>query len=87
MQSLVRRQVVFIPVGMLVVGCLEAVVAFGLGWCQGVEGVAYSVLLCLVPGWLTIYASDLLKHQRSCGVCACLWGPGFGCALCSRVCW
>ena len=62
MQSLVRRQAVF-TVGMLVCGGLEAAVAFGWVGSKGVEGVAYSVLLCLIPGWLTIYAGDLMRHR------------------------
>lgn len=63
MRSMARRQVVF-TTGMLVVGCVEAAIAFGLAGLKGVEGVGYSVLLCLVPGWLTIYASDLLRRSN-----------------------
>ncbi len=61
MQSLARRLAVF-TLGMLVCGGLEAVIASGLVGLRGVEGVAYSVLLCLVPGWLTIYAGELMRH-------------------------
>jgi hypothetical protein len=62
MQSLARRQVVFTS-GMLVCGGLAAAVAFGSVGLPGVEGVAYSVLLCLIPGWLTIYVSDFLRQS------------------------
>lgn len=61
MYSLSRRLALF-TVGMLVCGGLEAALAYWLVGAKGVEGVAYSVLLCAVPGWLTIYAGDLLKH-------------------------
>ena len=75
MQSLVRRQTVFAG-GMLVCGCLEAAIAFGLVGIKGAEGVAYSVLLCLIPGWLTIYVSELLKlHDLAAYVV--LVGTGF----------
>ena len=62
MQSHWGRQLVF-TMGMLVFGCLEA--AFACGWVglKGAEGVTYSVALCLVPGWLTIYIGDLLRHR------------------------
>lgn len=75
MQSLSRRQAVF-TVGMLVCGCLEAAIAFGLVGVKGAEGVAYSVLLCLVPGWLTIYASDLMR-LRDLAAYIVLVGTGF----------
>ena len=60
---LVRRQMIF-TAGMLIVGCLEAAVAAGWVGSKGAEGVLYSIVLCLVPGWLTIYAADLLKHHE-----------------------
>ena len=62
MYSLTRRLAAF-TVGMLVCGGLEAALAYSIVGVKGVEGAAYSVLLCLVPGWLTIYAGDLLKHS------------------------
>ena len=31
---------------------------------KGVEGVVCSGVLCLIPGWLTIFASNLLKRGR-----------------------
>lgn len=75
MQSLARRQVVFTG-GMLFCGCLEALIAFGLVGANGVEGVAYSVFLCLIPGWLTIYVSDLMRH-RDLAAYVVLVGTGF----------
>ncbi len=63
MYSLARRQAVF-TLGMLVFGVLAAGVAFGVVGLRGVEGVCYSVLLCLIPGWLTIYSSVLLKGPQ-----------------------
>ena len=61
MRSLMRRQVVF-TLGMLVFGCLEAVAAYSAVGFKGLEGVGCSLLLCIIPGWLTIFASDFLKH-------------------------
>lgn len=61
MHSLARRQVVF-TAGMLIGGLLAALVAFRLSGWLGSEGVVYSVLLCLVPGWLTLYISHLLNQ-------------------------
>lgn len=63
MQSQMRRQAVF-TLGMLVFGCLEAILAANWVGPKGVEGVTYSVLLCLVPGWLTIFVSGLLKNSE-----------------------
>jgi hypothetical protein len=61
MPSLLRRQAVF-TAGMLLFAVLEAIFAYCWVGVAGVEGVLYSVLLCLVPGWLTIYAGDLMRH-------------------------
>jgi len=74
MRSVARQQVVF-TAGMLIVGCMEAAIAFGLAGLKGIEGVGYSVLLCLVPGWLTIFAGDLLRHKNL-AVYAVLLGTG-----------
>jgi len=47
--------------GMLVVGLILGAIALGVAGWLGVEGVAYSVGLCLVPGWLTLLLSELLR--------------------------
>lgn len=50
--------------GMLVVGGLLAVVAYGVSGLPGLEGLAYSLILCLIPGLLTVFVSELLKHHN-----------------------
>jgi len=75
MQSLARRQTVY-TTGMLLVGGLEAAIAFGVVGLPGVEGVVCSVLLCLVPGWLTIYVSSLIQGSEIAPY-AVLLGTGF----------
>ena len=62
MHSLVRLQLLF-TLGMLCCGCLEATAAYLWVGVNGIEGVTYSVLLCLIPGWLTIYSSTLLRNK------------------------
>ncbi len=62
MQSLIRRQAVF-TLGMLLCGALEVVAALVCYGVKGAEGAVYSVLLCLIPGWLTVYAGDLMKRR------------------------
>jgi hypothetical protein len=47
---------------MLVVGGLMSPAAYALAGWLGLEGLAYSVGLCLVPGLLTVVMSDLLKN-------------------------
>jgi hypothetical protein len=74
MQSLVRLQLLF-TLGMLACGGLEALVAFQWVGVRGIEGVAYSILLCLIPGWLTIYASALTRNKDM-AVYAVLAGTG-----------
>ena len=54
------RQLIF-TFGVLVCGLLEAVVAFVSSGLLGVEVVGCCVLICLVPGWLTIYGFDWLR--------------------------
>ena len=64
MRSIGDRLAVF-TIGMLIFTAAAAGVAFGIvGW-PGVEGVLYSSVLCLVPGWLTVFVSDLMKHRDS----------------------
>jgi hypothetical protein len=74
MKSQSHRQVVF-TLGMLLWGVLAALLAFGSVGLPGVEGAGYSVALCLIPGWLTIFAGDLLKGG-SLGVYVVLIGTG-----------
>ena len=50
--------------GMLVVGGLLAVVAYGVSGLLGLEGLAYSLILCLIPGLMTVFAGELLKHHN-----------------------
>ena len=59
MQSLLFRQAVF-TLGVAGFCGLELLIAFLCGM-RGNELVVGSILLCLVPGWMTIYAGDLLK--------------------------
>jgi hypothetical protein len=46
---------------MLAVGVILAAIAYGMSGWLGVEGLGYSLLLCLAPGLLTVYLSDVLK--------------------------
>ena len=64
MRSMGGRLAVF-TIGMLIFTAVAAGVAYRIiGW-PGVEGVLYSSALCLVPGWLTVFVSDLMKHRDS----------------------
>ena len=62
--------------GMLVVGLLLAVIAYGVSGLPGLEGLAYSLILCLIPGLLTVFVGDLLKH-RDLSAYVVLVGGGF----------
>ena len=50
-----------LTVGMLAVGALLAPVAYGVSGVLAVEGLAYSLVLCLVPGLLTVFLGVILK--------------------------
>lgn len=50
--------------GMLAVGLILAAVAYGMSGLLGVEGLVYSLVLCLIPGLLTVYVSDVLKKSE-----------------------
>ena len=39
-------------------------VAYGVSGLLGLEGLAYSLILCLIPGLLTVFAGELLKHHN-----------------------
>jgi len=69
-------RLVALAAGMLVVGLLLAVVAYGVAGFLGLEGLAYSLILCLIPGLLTVFAGELLKH-RGLSAYVVLVGGGF----------
>ena len=48
--------------GMLAVGLLLGLIAFGVSGLPGVEGLAYSLILCLIPGLLTVFLGEFLKQ-------------------------
>ena len=62
--------------GMLVVGVLLGVVAYGMSGLLGVEGLVYSIVLCLIPGLLTVFLGEFLKH-RGLSAYIVLAGGGF----------
>ena len=62
MRSVVGRQAVF-TLGMLTLGCVEMAIGPIFGR-HGIEAIWYSVILCLVPGWLTIFAGELLRFRN-----------------------
>lgn len=65
-----------LTVGMLIAGLVMAAVAFVMrGW-LAVEGVGYSVALCLAPGWLTLFCGELLR-SRDHSAYVVLVGVGF----------
>ena len=49
--------------GMLLAGVILGLVAYCVAGWLAVEGLVYSVLLCLVPGWLTLFSSEFLKYR------------------------
>ena len=60
MKSLGGRLLALV-LGMLLIGLLLAPVAYGAIGLAAVEGLGYSLLLCLIPGLLTLLLSDLLR--------------------------
>lgn len=54
-------RLLMLTAGMLGLGILLAAVAFGVAGLPGVEGLVYSLLLCLVPGLLTVVFGEYLK--------------------------
>lgn len=38
-------------------------VAFGVAGFLGVEGFGYSVVFCVIPGWLTVFVGGLLRNR------------------------
>lgn len=61
MDSVVVRQAVF-TLGMVVLGFVEAGLASLLGW-RGANEILGSIALCLIPGWMTIFAGELLRFR------------------------
>ncbi len=59
-KSLVGRLLALV-LGMFGIGLLLAPIAFGIAGLTALEGLAYSLLLCLIPGLLTLWLADLLK--------------------------
>lgn len=62
--------------GMVAAGIPLAGIAYGVSGLPGLEGLAYSLLLCLIPGLLTVFAGGLLKH-RDLSAYLVLIGGGF----------
>ncbi len=69
-------RLVALTAGMLVVGMLLAVIAYGVSGLLGLEGLAYSLILSLIPGLLTVFAGELLRH-RNLSAYVVLVGGGF----------
>ncbi|MEI8380882.1 MAG: hypothetical protein WCJ09_12180 [Planctomycetota bacterium] len=61
MKSLGGRLLVLV-LGMLVIGLLLAPIAYGTVGLAAIEGLGYSLLLCLIPGLLTLLLSELLRE-------------------------
>lgn len=52
-----------LTVAMLVSGLVLGAAGFAVVGPPAVEGVVYSTLLCLVPGLLTVFLGEFLKHR------------------------
>ncbi len=61
MKSLGGRLLALV-LGMLVIGLLLTPIAYGTVGLGAVEGLGYSLLLCLIPGLLTLLLSELLRE-------------------------
>jgi F0F1-type ATP synthase assembly protein I len=75
MQSVGRQLAVF-TLGMVLFVLLAAGPSFAVAGWKGVEGLLYASLLCLIPGWMTVFVSDLLRHRESSAYIV-LVGTGF----------
>ena len=75
MQSLGRQLAVF-TIGMILYVLLVSGLSFAVAGWKGVEGLMYASLLCLIPGWLTVFVGDILKHRESSAYIV-LVGTGF----------
>ena len=63
LHSLLWRQALFTLV-MIVFCGLAAAVAYKWVGLRGVEGVVVAGIICLIPGWLTIFLSALMNQSR-----------------------
>ena len=75
MQSVGRQLAVF-TLGMMLYVLLVSGLSFAVAGWRGMEGLLYASLLCLIPGWMTVFVSDLLKHRESSAYIV-LVGTGF----------
>lgn len=75
MQSLGRQLAVF-TIGMILYVLLASGLSFAVAGWRGVEGLVYASLLCLIPGWMTVFVGDILKHRESSAYIV-LVGTGF----------
>lgn len=75
MQSVGRQLAVF-TFGMMLYVLLVSGLSFAVAGWRGMEGLLYASLLCLIPGWMTVFVSDLLKHRESSAYIV-LVGTGF----------
>ena len=75
MQSLGRQLAVF-TIGMILYVLLASGLSFTVAGWRGVEGLVYASLLCLIPGWMTVFVGDILKHSESSAYIV-LVGTGF----------
>jgi hypothetical protein len=58
-------QVAVFTIGMVLYVLLMSGLAYALAGWVGVEGLVYAGLLCLIPGWMTIFVGGILKHRGS----------------------
>ena len=75
MQSVGRQLAVF-TLGMMLYVLLVSGLSFAVAGWRGMEGLLYASLFCLIPGWMTVFVSDLLKHRESSAYIV-LVGTGF----------
>ena len=69
-------RLIALAAGMMAAGLILAAIAYWLAGPVAVEGVGYSLVLCLVPGVLTILLAELFKKSDMVGF-AVLAGGAF----------
>lgn len=69
-------RLVSLTAAMLAMGVLLAAIGYAVAGVRAVEGVAYSVLLCLIPGLMTVFLGEFLK-SRNLSAYVVLAGGGF----------